>query len=149
MTPTRLLGKRIDLPQVSNLTLSASVASRIHSGFQDTDQMCRNRRFSFCLETIPYHFISIPFCNLFLSLYSGETWYNSSSFNRKYSKTISQLVLAKFPHRKYSKTANPTVLTANHQYPENIQRLFNPQALFQPQPASSSNQQQPAATSSN
>ena len=40
------------------------------------------------------------------------------------------------------------VLAANHQHPENIQKLFRLQAVFQPQLASSSNQKQLLATSS-
>ena len=39
-----------------------------------------------------------------------------------------------------------TVLAANHQHPENIQRLFRLRAAFQPQLASSSNQKHPAVS---
>ena len=72
-TPTRLLGKRIDVTHRSNLTSSASVGFRIHSKFHDTDQICRNRPFLFSLEIIPFHSFPIPFCKFFLSLHLGET----------------------------------------------------------------------------
>ena len=67
-TPTRFLGKRVDVTHRSNFTSSASVGFRIHSKFQDTVQLCRNRPFP-KIQTIPTDwiiFIDNAICGAFL-----------------------------------------------------------------------------------